>query len=296
MATPLFETSRGQPVSSAAPRPAATVVLLRDASEGPEVLMLKRHGSSDVLAGVFVFPGGKVDAADAALDADAHLDEPVQRLHERLGEAAVDNATAAGLFVAAVRETFEESGLLLADDDAPARAAEAAAQLADGVPFNAMVAALGLRLRCSALVPWSRWITPWNSLNKRFDTRFFAARAPAGGVARHDGHETTESVWVRPRAALEGYWDGTLSLAPPQIMTLAHLSRFASVEAALQDARGRPPALVEPLISEAGELRTMCYPGDPDHAVGVRAMPGPLRLVVRDKRCEPLEGFEGFFA
>jgi len=277
------------------PRPASSVILLRDAADGPEVLLLRRHGQSEVLAGNFVFPGGKVDRADAGLDPDRHIDAPVQLLHERLGESAVDAATAAGLYVAAVRETFEECGLLLAADASPASSTEAAAMLADGRDFNAVLSALGLRLQCSALAPWSRWITPVKSPHKRFDTRFFAVRAPAEGVARHDGREMTETLWLRPRQALQGYWDGAMSLAPPQIMTLAHLARFGSVDAALADAQARRPALIEPHILGEMDARVMCYPGDEAHPVRERAMPGPLRLFTRGPRVEPQDGFEGFF-
>lgn len=277
------------------PRPASSVVLLRDADDGFEVLLLRRHGQSEVLGGNFVFPGGKVDRADAGLDAARHLDAPVQLLHQRLGESDVDAATAAGLYVAAARETFEESGLLLSPGVSSGQCAEAAARLADGMDFNAVLAALDLRLHCSALLPWSRWITPVRSTHKRFDTRFFAARAPAEGVARHDGREMTETLWLPPRQALERYWDGAITLAPPQIMTLAHLSRFGSVDAALDDARGRRPALIEPHILGETPARVMCYPGDPTHPVQQRAMPGPLRLTQRGKRAEPDEGFEAFF-
>lgn len=284
------------PAGAQVPRPAASVVLLRDAADGPEVLMLKRHGESDVHANAYVFPGGKVDAADAALAVDAHLDSPLAQLHLQLGETGVDAATAAGLHVAALRETFEESGLLLALGASPRQLAEASERLAGGVPFNAMLAALGLRLQSSALVPWSRWITPVRGPNKRFDTRFFAARAPAQGVARHDGRETTESAWLRPRRALEGYWEGRMMLAAPQILTLAHLARFASVAAALDDARLRPPSLIEPHLMREGEWEVMCYPGDAAHPIQVRAIPGPTRLTVRDRRAEPEGGFEGFFA
>jgi 8-oxo-dGTP pyrophosphatase MutT (NUDIX family) len=267
------------------PRPAASVVMLRDGSDGLEVLMLKRHGLSEVHGGAFVFPGGKVDAEDAVLQGQGHLDAPAQLLHRRLGEAGVDEATAAGFFVAAIRETFEESGLLLAHDLSPQAAAEAAACLREGVGFNAMLATLRLRLQCDALVPWSRWITPPDSPNKRFDTRFFAVRAPAGGEARHDGRETTETVWLRPRPALQSYWDGAMQLAPPQIMTLAHLARYDNVDQALTEARGRPPALIEPHIKFEAGMRIMCYPGDAEHPVAARAM----------QRVEPAEGFDAFF-
>lgn len=272
----------------AIPQPAATLILLRDADHGPEVLMLKRHGLSDVLGGVFVFPGGKVDADDAHLDAVAHLDASPATLHERLGEPAIDIPTAAALYVAALREAFEESGVLLAHGEAPGTGAT-------GMPFNALLAASGLRLAVDAIVPWSRWITPERSAQKRFDTRFFVARLPEHGVASHDGHETTEAAWLDPRAALRTYWDGGMKLAPPQIMTLAALARHGSVDAVLGAARGRRPPMVQPHILGDGASRVMCYPGDASHPLQQRAMPGPLRLLVRGERFEPREGFDAFF-
>lgn len=280
--------------SPAAVRAASTLILLRDADHGPQVLMLKRHGLSDVLGGAFVFPGGKLDAQDAELDAAAHLDESAQALHARLGERDIDAATAAGLYVAALRETFEESGLLLAEDLAAGLAERARERLLAGAAFNELLAEMGLRLRAGALAPWSRWVTPPDSPNKRFDTRFFVARAPEG-LVRHDERETTEARWVQPREALQHYWAGELTLAPPQIMTLAHLSCHGSVDSVLAEARGRLPVLIQPHVIRAGECRTMCYPGDELHPVRERAMPGPLRLFTRGTRYEPQDGFEGFF-
>ncbi|WP_439588762.1 NUDIX hydrolase [Hydrogenophaga sp.] len=277
------------------PRAASTLILLRDAEQGPQVLMLKRHGLSEVHAGAFVFPGGKLDAPDAQLQDTHHLDESAQALHARLGESDIDTATAAGLYVAALRETFEESGLLLAENLTIARAEEAQARLASGLAFNTLLAEMGLRLRVGALAPWSRWVTPPDSPNKRFDTRFFVARAPEG-LARHDERETTEARWVLPRPALESYWQGEIALAPPQIMTLAHLARHGSVESVLSEARGRLPALIQPHVFRDGEGRAMCYPGDELHPVRARAMPGPLRLFTRGHRFEPENGFEGFFS
>ncbi|MGE0097431.1 MAG: NUDIX hydrolase [Hydrogenophaga sp.] len=276
-------------------RAASTLILLRDSEEGPQVLMLKRHGLSDVLAGAFVFPGGKLDASDAELKDTTHLDESPQALHLRLGENDIDAATAVGLYVAALRETFEESGLLLAEDLAAERAEEALARQASGMPFNALLAEMRLRLRVGALAPWSRWVTPPDSPNKRFDTRFFVARAP-DGLARHDERETTEARWVKPRPALQSYWDGELTLAPPQIMTLAHLARHTTVDSVLSEARGRLPVLIQPHVIRDPEGRTMCYPGDELHPVRERAMPGPLRLFTRGQRYEPQDGFEGFFS
>ena len=280
-------------------RPAATVVMLRDAPAGLEVFLMKRHTLSDVLGGAYVFPGGKVDALDAELDI-AHLDQPLPVLHAGLNEADISERTAGGLYVAALREAFEESGVLFAQglatqDIDPARAA---ALLREGHGFNAVLARMSLRLQTRSLVPWSRWITPTTPSvsNKRFDTRFFVSAVPAGQVAVHDNHETTESVWLSPRTALQQYWAGQIALAPPQIMSLAHLSRHASVDSVMAQARGRMPPVIQPEPFDLEGGRVICYPGDARHPVSEPAMPGPTRLYYRNKRFEPGDGFGGLFS
>lgn len=280
-------------------RPAATVVMLRDAPAGLEVFLMKRHGLSDVLGGAYVFPGGKVDAVDAELDMAAHLDQPLQALHAGLNEADIDERTAGGLYVAALREAFEESGVLMAQSMASqgVDCARAAALLREGHGFNAMLAHLGLRLQTRSLVPWTRWITPTSPsvMNKRFDTRFFVAAVPAGQVAVHDDHETTASIWLSPRAALAQYWDGRIALAPPQIMSLAHLSHHASVGSVLMQARSRLPPVIQPEPFDQDGGRVICYPGDARHSVCEPVMPGPTRLYYRNKRFEPGGGFDRLF-
>jgi 8-oxo-dGTP pyrophosphatase MutT (NUDIX family) len=278
------------------PRPAATVVLLRDAPAGLEVFLMKRHGLSDVLGGAYVFPGGKVDAADAEVDMAAHGDQPASALHAGLGEAGISETTAAALYVAALREAFEESGVLFAQGGASAQ--QAAARLREGVGFNAMLAQEALRLQTSAILPWSRWITPVRPsvMNKRFDTRFFVAAVPGGQVARHDDFETTESLWLSPREALLQYWAGQIELAPPQIMSLAHLARHPAVDSVLAAARARRPPVIQPESFDDEGERMICYPGDARHTVREQALPGPTRLCYRNRRFEPLSGFEGLFA
>lgn len=278
-------------------RDAATVVMLRDAPAGMEVFLLKRHGLSDVLGGVYVFPGGKVDASDAEMDMQARLDQSPQTLHATLNEPQLAELSAAGLYVAALREVFEESGVLFAHGASVDATASATAMLREGLRFDAMLANLSLRLQTQSVLPWSRWITPRMASvsHKRFDTRFFVAGVPLHQTAQHDNHEATESVWLQPRDALEQYWSGAIQLAPPQIMSLAHLSHHASVASVMRQARSGKPAMIEPEPFDHDGMRVICYPGDDAHSVSQRALPGPTRLCFRNKRFEPVDGFEALF-
>jgi len=292
-----------QPAPHAAPetpRAAATVVLLRDAAASMEVLLLRRNAKASNMAGVYVFPGGKLDDADSTLDAATLLDQPHATLQAGLNEPGIDAPTASGLYVAALREALEECGLLLAESagpSAPVDALRARALLRDGLPFCDMLATLQLRLQTRQLAPWSRWITPLapSMGTRRFDTRFFVAQAPADQTALHDNEETTDSVWLAPRAALEQYRDGRIDLAPPQIMSLAHLARHASVRSVLDAARRQRPPTVMPEAFDDNGVRVICYPGDARHPVHERALPGPTRLRYHERRFIPEEGFEALF-
>jgi len=287
-------------IVSGPPRAAATVIMLRDSvgdGQGLEVFLIKRHAQSNVLGGAFVFPGGKVDSLDAELNTALYIDQLPSDLHTALHESHLDAPTAASMYIAAVREVFEESGILFAEGVTREHADHATAMLREGQAFNDVLTSMKLRLQTSSLAPWSRWITPVSPsvTNKRFDTRFFVAAAPAGQVATHDNFEATESIWLKPRGALELHRDGLIELAPPQIMTLAHMSRFTSVQAAMANARSRKPPVIQPHPFDLNGTRVICYPGDDAHPVDVRAMPGPTRLRYRNKLFEPFEGFEALF-
>ena len=248
------------------PVPAASIMLLRDAADaGLEVLMLKRSMKSAVLGGVYVFPGGKLDASDRAPDAHAALVEPPEKLLARIGNNPVSATEAAAFFLAACRETFEECGV---------------------------------QLQVSDLVAWSRWTTPVLSsfMNRRFDTQFFAAAMPSDQLAVHDDHEAVASVWFKPREALTQYWAGTIDLAPVQLMSLLDLSRFQSAKDALDVARARPAPHILPEPFQDGESRVVTYPGDSNHSLKTRLLPGPTRLRSTPTRFEPEQGgFDGFF-
>jgi 8-oxo-dGTP pyrophosphatase MutT (NUDIX family) len=277
-------------IPTAPPRDAATVVILRDGAHGLEVFLVKRHGLSDVLGGAYVFPGGKLDAADCAPDTHRHLDQDRAQLHAALGEPGTAPDLASGLFVAALRETYEEAGVLFAHG--------ADAHTGAAADFHARVLSGSMRLQTQAVHPWSRWITPRmpSVTNKRFDTRFFIAVLPPGQKAAHDNVEATESAWLRPRAALEQYWAREIELAPPQIMSLAHLARYSTAAEAMGQARSQLPPLIMPEAFQENDERIICYPGHPRHPVPARALPGPLQLFWRNKRFEPAGGFDALFA
>jgi 8-oxo-dGTP pyrophosphatase MutT (NUDIX family) len=273
------------------PVDAASVLLLRDSAEGLQVLLLRRHHASQVLGGAYVFPGGKLDAEDRAADVLPCLSETPEQLRERLGETGLEPTRAAGLFMAALREAFEECGVLAGQDNGRDLAALLRAPCQPS-GWHQSLRHHGMRLRTETLLPWSRWITPRQPsvTNKRFDTRFFLARVGDDQEARHDNFETTDSVWLTPLQALTRYAAGEIDLIAPQIMSLYQLKSHATAAQALAEARQRPPALVEPHPFEQDGQRILCYPGDPRHPVPQRAMRGPTRLQLLKGRFVPLGG------
>jgi 8-oxo-dGTP pyrophosphatase MutT (NUDIX family) len=281
---------------AAPPRPAASLVLLRDAG-GIEVLLLERSVDDTILAGAHVFPGGKLDREDADDEVLARLDADPAVLHAQLGEPELDAREAAALHVAALREAFEETGVLMARGvDAP-MVERARALHREGYGWGELMDALDLRLDVALMRPWSRWVTPKvpTMMRKRFDTRFFIARLPEGQVPEPDPREAVAARWMGPRDALQRYWAGEIDMAAPQIMTLAHLARFADVDAAMRDAATRRPPVIRPEPIETPTGRIICYPGDPSHPVPERAMPGPTRLLFEKNRFRPDTGFEAWF-
>lgn len=240
----------------AEPRDAATVMVLRQApaSGGVEVLMLRRTAAMKFAPGAYVFPGGSVDAADFDPEAGWHGPDPAE-FGERLG-APPDLARA--LVCAAVRETFEEAGVLLAGSPDGALAVPAGPSweadriaLIDGtLTLARLLSRRGLVLRADLLVPWARWITP-EAEPRRFDARFFAAALPAGQQATGHQAEAEETAWLRPADALEAARAGTISLLPP---TAATLNEFAAGGLGEILTQRRTIAPVEPrLVVEEGE-------------------------------------------
>jgi 8-oxo-dGTP pyrophosphatase MutT (NUDIX family) len=233
----------------AAPRDAATVMLLRSAKEGVEVYMLRRKSSMAFAPGAFVFPGGSVDARDADEQVAWAGPEPAE--WGRVFDAAPQLACA--LVCAAVRETFEESGVLLAgpsagtvvaDTTGPQWEADRNALLDRSLSLAEMLGRRGLVLRSDLLRPWSRWITPVVE-ERRYDTRFFAAALPDGQRTRDVGGEASEVAWVRPADAIAAGRNKEIVLYPPTAVSLAELAACPDVAAALR------PRQVRPLLPEA---------------------------------------------
>ena len=178
--------------------------------------------------------------------------------------------------------------ILLSNDDgyfAPGLAA--LADVRDAVAD--VLADEGLTAQLDELAWVGHWVTPFGE-NRRFDTRFFVARVCDDQVARHDDFETTDSVWLTPVQALTRYAAGEIDLVAPQIMSLYELKAHRSVAQALQEARQRPPALIEPHPFDQDGQRILCYPGDACHPVSTRAMRGPTRLLFAQGRFVPLGG------
>jgi glyoxylase-like metal-dependent hydrolase (beta-lactamase superfamily II)/8-oxo-dGTP pyrophosphatase MutT (NUDIX family) len=248
----------------AAPAPAATVVLLRPGRAGLEALLTRRPSSMAFAPDMHVFPGGRVDAEDAAPGL-------LRRSALSAGVAAAalggDLAPTAALaaHVAAIRELFEEAGILLADarregEPVPARTVSAArsALVGGDAGFESIVAELDLTLRTDRLIPLSRWVTP-PTLARRFDARFFATTLPPGGRVSFEGDEVADYRWSTPAAALAAMAGGELGMWLPTSATLQQLEHVTSIEEARERLTPRPLGrLVQEQISP--ELRRIVMP------------------------------------
>ncbi len=233
--------------------PSSTILLLRDGAEGLEVFMVVRHHQIDFASGALVFPGGKVDKADSAVNVRSRVD----------GAEGIDD-TLLALRVAAIREAFEEAGVLLARNAQTGSMVDAA-RLSALEPYRDALnkGELGiaeflerenLRVAADMLTPFAHWITP-SMMPKRFDTHFYLAEAPADHLAVHDGSESVDSVWIRPQAALEEAEAGKRTIIFPTRMNVEKVGRSANVAHAIEEARKAPIVTVEPKVTknEAGE-------------------------------------------
>src|SRR3979411_1173203 len=248
-------------------RPASTILLLRDSAgtDGGgeiEVFMMVRHYEIDFNSGALVFPGGSVDKGDKEIIARPELYSGGEGL----------DAGALSFRIAAIRETFEESGILLARPrgskalvDAK-RASEIAAAsrtaLGEGkTTFLEVLTDNEMVLAVDELVPYAHWITP-EGMPKRFDTWFFLAAAPPEQVGAHDGKESTDSIWLSPREALAGGESGRFKLPFPTTRNLIKLGKHATVKAALDEARQSRIVTVMPVMTKLNGGRQLRIPAE----------------------------------
>ncbi len=259
-------------------RPAATVMLVRDAPAGPggsslEVLMVRRNLRSDFVGGAYVFPGGAVDPHDGGAEAEALS---VGRSDAEASTLLGVDAGGLAYWVAVVRETFEEAGLLLARrDDGPdllagdpeeeARFASARVAVNDGsLRFLDLCRAERLQLAVADIHYFAHWITP-RGAPRRYDTRFFVAAAPSGQIAAHDAGETIAEVWISPHRALERHRAGEIEIIFPTIRNLQAIGRFATSTELLEAAARASSAVptIEPRVVPDGNGMRIVLPGDP---------------------------------
>lgn len=260
--------------SAKGPPPAAvssaTILLLRD-DRGPlEVFMVQRHHQIDFATGALVFPGGKTDAGDR---------DPALRAH-CAGAADFDDETLA-LRISAVRETFEESGVLVARargeagllDEARVRPLETKYRddlVAGRVSMRELVEANGLELATDVLVHFAHWITP-TFMPKRFDTHFYLVPAPTDQVAAHDGEESVDSVWIRPADAIADAEAKRRTIIFPTLSNVMRLGRSATVAEAIARARSEPLVTVQPWVNETAQGKMLMIP--PEAGYEINAMP-----------------------
>ncbi|MBX3148019.1 MAG: NUDIX hydrolase [Gemmatimonadales bacterium] len=253
-------------------RPAATILLLRDAAVGVEVFMVRRNPSSAFVGGAYVFPGGRVDVLDA-IDPGRCSGLDARTADQRLGVAGQGLA----FHVAAVRECFEEAGVLLAYDrqgnllDFSAPEADAHYRSlrdrlnAGTLSFGALLEQEDLTLALDRLAYLSHWITPMGE-PRRFDTRFFAAEAPANQVAAHDDWELTDSDWVRPDEATERARKREWQIILPTMANLRAIADHPSAAEAVSWARRQRLPL--PAILPKVYQGRLVLPGDEDYDLG----------------------------
>jgi glyoxylase-like metal-dependent hydrolase (beta-lactamase superfamily II)/8-oxo-dGTP pyrophosphatase MutT (NUDIX family) len=253
------------------PRPAATLVLVRDARAGMEVFMIRRTQSAAFMGGAHVFPGGGVDASDASAELAAHCH-------------GLDDAQASGLlgleqgglayWAAAVRECFEEAGLLLAHDAKGeyadlnhAERAQVFAQWRESVRTGrATLAELcrehELRLAAGRMAYYSHWITQ-PGRPRRYDTRFFVAEAPLSQTPSHDNREAVDHAWIQPAEALARHRRGEMHLVFPTIKTLESIAQFNTAAALMEYARSpRKMPVMAPRTASSRDGRKLLVPGD----------------------------------
>lgn len=256
----------------APPVPSGTIVLLRDGAAGLEMFMVVRHHQIDFASGALVFPGGKVSKQD---------EDPA--LVDRCDGADADPVMRA-VQIGAIREAFEEAGVLLArpaGSDAlvggeRVRALDADRDRLHGgdLTLAAFLEREDLRLACDALTRFAHWVTP-EMMPKRFDTHFFIAAAPPDQVLAHDGHESVDSVWITPDQAVADAGAGKRTVIFPTLRNVEMLGEAGTVEEAVDQARARPLVTVLPWTEKREDGVWLRIPEEAGYRVSEEKMPAP---------------------
>jgi 8-oxo-dGTP pyrophosphatase MutT (NUDIX family) len=266
-----FDLTQPPPV----PRDAATLVLLRDGAAGLEVFCVERNRKSGFMAGALVFPGGKVDEGDRDPAWEGLLMPPREGVRKDVA-------------LAACRESLEEAAILPVNGAITHVAALTLRQaLAIGPDeLRSALAAQGLTIDLSSLVPFARWVTPEAEV-RRFDARFFMLRAPEGQDGAHDTYETMASFWATPNEVLARFDARDIQMAPPTHRTLELLSTRATVDEALADAETACLDPIRPVLINYDSTMALTLPGDPEHPQAARIIPGRTRYVLRGEQWRP---------
>ncbi len=251
-----------QPRHPARPSPSATLILAREHEAGIEVYLLRRSAASKFMPGTYVFPGGNLEAEDMDTTFwQNHVDLPEDQLARTLDG---DVNRMLPFAVAAIRETWEEAGLLLAAPMKEFSGLEPVEK--SGTPFTRQIHDGGLGLSISKLGRWHHWITPV-LMPRRFDTYFFVAPVGQDQRCRPDNHETVHGIWANPRKALTENDQGTLPLSPPTLVTLHQLLPFADLETLEAETRRRSwPSPIMPRLWPLGKGALIIEPWDPDYS------------------------------
>lgn len=262
------------------PVPSSTLILYRQTGEKYQIYMLRRSKKSRFMAGTWVFPGGMLEDSDLNMDLWLNnIDLTVQKINRRFGWGEPTETTL-GYLVAAVRETFEESGVLLADgrNIEPEEMERFRSDYRDKTTsFEKLLRDRKLSLCLSAMSPWAHWITP-EGMKKRYETRFLIAPLPSGSVCTPEPTETPEGIWIDPRSALMENSTGNLRLSPPAVVTLHQMLSFETIYSLEQELESRRWGLtVMPKMVHGEEGDLLIEPWDPEYsAENPTRIPGAL--------------------
>jgi len=271
------------------PKKAATVILLRDKDpRGFEVFLLQRHEKSSFMGGNFVYPGGRVDRDDGSIEVCSYSKGITSEEAQRILGGAFSPEESLANWIAAIRELFEEAGVLLAYDQQGnlLRLRNQAEQEKFSnyrrllqkaeIGICEMAKKENLSFALDQLRYYAHWITP-EARSERFDTYFFLARCPSEQEATHDQKETTAGVWTAPREALEENLEGKTVLSPPTLKTLEDLARFKTIDELFTSVKNAEIKTILPVLTKISSGPMLIFPWDPEYEVFRKGeTPSPL--------------------